>query len=138
MEQEAKPTLRMITGNPRCNFPRPRRRLGDSVPIILPAVDLILNGVSHEVELKAMGLTNWQVNRAWQIVGQEPDKAKYWHYRQAFNRTFLIWRVLTAALDHERREILAILQEHHPAMTKRIMASLQRKPKSNRNRRHRR
>jgi hypothetical protein len=65
----------------------------------------------------------------------EENRDKYRRYLQATNRVFLLWLAMEAALEWERREILAILQEHHPKVAKRILASLAREPKQRRKRR---
>lgn len=116
MEQETKPALRVVAGNPRLNFPRPAsRRPGDDVPIILPEINIFAGRKKWLFECELLGLTDWQRNRAWQLVARSEDKSRYESYRKVNNWVFLLWQALAAALDHERREVLAILQEHHPA-----------------------
>jgi hypothetical protein len=120
-----RPAFRVVEGNQRGNWERLRRRR-DNVPIILPEI-VVFDKKKWNLECEMVGLTNWQRNRAWQIGCRTEDKEKYRSYMHAINRVFLIWQALGVALEWERRKILAILQEHHPAMARKIMKSLGRK-----------
>ncbi len=111
------PALAIVADNPKCPF-LPARRPADKLPFILPEID-VFSDDKWKFECEMIGLTNWQRNRAWQIVCADPDK--YLSYGQAINRVFHLWRALGAALEWERREVLAILQEHHPAVARKIM-----------------
>jgi hypothetical protein len=129
------PTLTVVGGNPDHTFvPSRRRRSDDKTAIILPPIDMF-DQEKWQFECRKLGVANWQRNRAWQIFCRLENKDKYPLYSEAFNRVFLLWQALGLALEWERREILAILQENHPARAQRIMKELQRQePKPRRKR----
>jgi hypothetical protein len=116
------PALCVVAENPK--IPEQPHRRSDDLPFILPPVDI---GSSFDFQCQCIGLTRWQIERAHQIVGKSRDQdPRYENYKEAVCRVFRLWRVLEAALDQERRETLAILLEHYPKMTRRIMKGMQR------------
>jgi hypothetical protein len=94
--------------------------------MILPTMSALLAG-SHEFECRMMGMKSGQRESAWQIVCRDRNNPEYQGYRKADEYRIAFWRALEEALEWERREILAILQKHYPAATRRIMKGYQRK-----------
>src|SRR5258708_6055860 len=110
------PALAIVADNPKCPF-LPARRPADKLPFILPEID-VFSDDKWKFECEMIGLTNWQRNRAWQIVCADPDK--YLSYGQAINRVFHLWRALGAALEREVRAVLALLPERPPALGQKL------------------
>jgi hypothetical protein len=120
--------LRVVAGNPRINMPR-REQPADDYGFILPPVNVFFGELrEHKKKLvnAALGMTSAQRELAWRIACKEREK--FLPYIRAVDYVWRVWNVLEAALDQERREILAILLEHYPAAARRIMRSYQRKP----------
>jgi hypothetical protein len=104
---------------------RPQRQcVVDEFPFILPEVKVILSkNVDYwEFECAVMGLTTWQRNKAWDLLGGDP---RFTTLVSLIERRQRIWHVMEDCFSQERRFVLAMLQEHYPAAASRLMKSLQ-------------
>jgi hypothetical protein len=124
------PVLRVIDGNPKAPLRRSWRNPSDTIPIILPPLDVFRRGRETrkwDFECTMLGMTTAQRNLVWRISFKERERCE--SYLRAVNRVFHIWKYLEIALDMERREMLAILMEHYPKAARRIMRQYAKAPR---------
>jgi hypothetical protein len=69
----------------------------------------------HTAELESLYLQSWP----WKLRIAEDERGL--NYILNLDRVFGIWQVLESALDRERRETLALMLKHRPAMARNIM-----------------
>jgi hypothetical protein len=118
----AKLNLRLIE-NRGAPDPQPRQ-FDDKYPFILPPIRLS-QPKGHEFECAALGVSDRQFEMIWQARWKAGMSEEF---MEAFCNTHRAWRELMAALEAERRVMLAVMMQRYPAMARRIMKGYARKP----------
>jgi hypothetical protein len=113
--------LRVIECDGVGNCPRTPRP-DDGLPIILPPIDMHSIMTSRQGVHAAMGMKRGQVALVDRLASCDVDALK--SMVDAYGRIFTAERELKAAIEAQRRLMLAILLKHRPTAARRIMKGL--------------